>query len=108
MLRKYQSDETLFYLDPPYLVEGKSKGIYEIPFTKQDSYELQQRIHETKGMFMVSHYENKLYNKWYEGWNKFQIHAKKQSAKSVNGRKPDVIENIYYNFAKVGEGTTDN
>jgi len=73
ILNKYQSDETLFYVDSPYIVKKNDKGIYELPFTKRDAYELQKQIHETKGLFMVSHYENALYNKWFNGWNKYQI-----------------------------------
>jgi DNA adenine methylase len=98
ILRKYQGDENFFFVDPPYMIDNREKGLYELPFTRRDAEDLQRRLHESKGLFMVCHYENKTYDFWYNDYNKYQIKAKKVSSKAVDGSKQGVTENLYCNY----------
>jgi DNA adenine methylase len=98
ILRKYDNENTLFYVDPPYIIRGKPHGLYDLPFSKRDGRELAKRLHMIKGMGIVSHYENALYDKWYSEWDVCQIPWFKASGKTVDGKKPAIIENLYCNF----------
>lgn len=98
ILRNYAGKDTLFYVDSPYIIRGKRKGLYELGFTQRDNKELADRIHQTEGAFMVSHSQNKLFDKWYADFNKHEIVAVKASGKEVEGKKPKVVEVVYTNF----------
>jgi DNA adenine methylase len=98
ILEKYDSPMTLYYIDPPYLVDRSKKGVYELAFDEEDTKELINRLKNIKGKFMLSHYENEFYNKMLEGYPKYSIHTHKSSGKIENGQKPKVVENVYCNF----------
>lgn len=98
ILKKYDSEETLFYIDPPYILHNARHGLYKLPFTKEDNRELAKQVHTLQGKVIVSHYENALYNKYYKDYYKYQIHSYKASSKVVDGVKTRTIENLYCNF----------
>lgn len=97
ILRKYDSNDTLFYCDAPYYVRNIQNN-YDTEFKRRDGWELSQRLHDIKGMAMVSHYQTRLYDKWYSDFNTYSIETFKPAARLVDGKKPRIIENIYYNF----------
>lgn len=95
----------------PYLLYGKKHGIYELPFTTEDNRELAKRLRELPCKIMVSHYENKLFNKYYSGWRVERINWYKAAGAIIErqeiGRegnllivkeKPKVVENLYLNY----------
>ncbi len=65
---KYDSPETLFYLDPPYLKSTRSRkaGLYVVE-AGDDAFhrELAARVHELRGMALVSGYPSALYDELY-------------------------------------------
>ena len=70
IIKKYDSEETLFYFDPPYVLSG-SQNVYYVPeFTYKDFYELSKLLNQVLGKVMLSiyPYENlkELYsNEWH-------------------------------------------
>lgn len=50
ILAKFDSQETLFYLDPPYW----GPKLYKYNFTEQDFLALEARLHALKGQFVLS------------------------------------------------------
>lgn len=58
MLKDYDSDDTVFYLDPPYL----GKNIYRHNMSRADHIELCQRIFQCRGYVILSGYDNEIYN----------------------------------------------
>jgi DNA adenine methylase len=58
--REYDSDSTVFYLDPPYL--NTDSGIYKHKFSHDDHRELLEWIRNAKGYVAVSGYSNPLYD----------------------------------------------
>lgn len=98
IVNRYDRPSNLLYVDPPYIVKGKQKGIYEIGFGMDEHIKLANRLNAAKAMVMVSHYDCEEYNNFYKGWNVHHIETYKASGKIVDGKKPRVIENVYCNF----------
>lgn len=75
VMRKFDSDDTLFYVDPPYVHDTRS-GIasggkyYEHEMIDADHEELLQYLKTVKGKVMISGYECDLYNDILKGWSK--------------------------------------
>lgn len=69
MLKDFDGDDTVFYLDPPYL--DVSHGIYEHEMSVADHREMCERIFSLKGCVCLSGYTNDLYDKypWDEKYN---------------------------------------
>lgn len=112
ILRKYgKYEDTFLFVDPPYIIYGKKHGIYELPFTVDDNRDLAKRLKELPCKVMVTHYPNKLFDRYYKGWRVEQIETYKGSGALVERQetdeqgniitvkeKPKVIENVYMNY----------
>jgi DNA adenine methylase len=95
-IQRYDSPETLFYCDPPYLNSEHYYG--KDCFTLEDHYRLSELLHNIKGKSMVSHYKNPVYDELYEGWNRYTFESFKGSHKANAGEKPKTVEVLYCNF----------
>ena len=70
-IRRYDSPSTLFYLDPPYLPELRSKWrktAYRHEATPADHAQLATVLQQIAGMAIVSGYPSRLYADLYAGW----------------------------------------
>jgi len=85
LLRMYNRTDTLFYVDPPYLMSTRSKdsNIYTNEMSEQDHEELAQALHAVKGMVVLSSYPSTLYDGLYSGWRKM---SKSTTAQNGKGR----------------------
>lgn len=97
-IRRYDSDTTLFYCDPPYL---DAEHYYGNSFTLQDHYKLAEILREVRGKVMVSHYKNGLYDELYKDWYRQEYRSFKGSSKFTGGTKPKTLEVIYCNFETI-------
>ncbi len=95
-IKRYDSPESLFYCDPPYIDTENYYG--KGNFTYDDHRTLAEILHGIKGHAMVSHYANSLYDDLYKGWNRFEYQSFKGSSKSTGGEKPKTVEVLYCNF----------
>ena len=94
-LSKYDSPESLFYIDCPYY---GAEDYYGDTFTERDHYTLSDILHSVKAKVMLSHYECGTYNQLYHDWNKFTFDSFKGSHKSTGEEKPKTVECLYCNF----------
>jgi len=62
-IKDYDTPDTLFYLDPPYVLETRSKDKYKHDLVVEDHEELIDLILSSKGKFVISGYNNQLYKK---------------------------------------------
>ncbi len=73
IIRLYDSPETLFYCDPPYIHEtrGDSKA-YEYEMTDEQHRDLAKALNQVKGKVAISNYDCDLMNNLYpkKKWNK--------------------------------------
>ena len=97
-IRRYDSPQTLFYVDCPYYGH---EYYYGDSFTEQDHYKLAELLHGVKGKVMISHYSNEVYDELYQGWNKFEYSSFKGSHKSEGKSKPKTQECLFTNFEPV-------
>ena len=69
LFTKYDSETTLFYLDPPYPEEVRPGGrAYAREFIHADHQELLERVKQLSGKVVLSSYDNKLYNEHLGEW----------------------------------------
>lgn len=68
IIRQYDSKESFFYLDPPYLPETRRSGSYKHEMAADDHRELIEMLKNIKGKAMLSGYPNGLYDSL--GWRK--------------------------------------
>ena len=98
-IKRYDSEDTLFYCDPPYL---NTEHYYGNTFTQDDHRTLAEILHGIKGQAMVSHYQNGLYDELYGEWSKYTYQGFKGSHKAEPGtEKPVTVECLYANFEPI-------
>lgn len=74
IITRYDAPTTLFYCDPPYLPETRSKwgakngAAYEREMTNDDHRALAAALCAIEGMAIVSGYQSELYDELYAGW----------------------------------------
>jgi DNA adenine methylase len=77
VIRLYDSKKTLFYCDPPYLhdTRGDSKA-YGFEMQESEHIELAAALNRCKSAVAISGYRNKLMDKLYKDWRRFDAPAK--------------------------------
>lgn len=84
IIEKYDDDQTLFYVDPPYVHESrKTKDSYRHEMTNDDHIRLAKALHKVKGMVILSGYRSALYDKLYKDWRRVDFRVKAQSRKGT-------------------------
>lgn len=104
ILEKYDGPDTLFYLDPPYITETRSKGaknVYKYEFQDLDHELMVDILLNIKGKAIVSGYDHDRYSRISTGkWNKIHLgNFPKSSQKTKKGgRKTEGTEYIWINY----------
>lgn len=73
IIKRYDSQDTLFYVDPPYVCSTRTdKGTkaYRHELSDDDHRSLAEALHNIKGMVVLSGYDCQLYNELYAGWRR--------------------------------------
>lgn len=73
-IRRYDTPNTLHYVDPPYLPETRAKGATndyaDLEMTLEDHQRLAEMLRGVEGMVILSGYDNRLYDEWFSEWRK--------------------------------------
>jgi DNA adenine methylase len=95
IIKRWDSVETFFYMDPPYYgAEGYYSG-----FSKDDHERLLRLLKEVKGKWLLSGYANELYDRELEGFNRYEFRATKFSYyKKGLTERPRVVEVLWCNY----------
>lgn len=90
IIEKYDSEEALFYIDPPYI--GREK-FYAGGFTLDDHRELAKMTSNVKGKVILSYYPDPLVNELYKDWNIESHGAFKQAVggQNVGGQAEELL-----------------
>jgi DNA adenine methylase len=77
VIRLYDSPDTLFYCDPPYLHETRGdSSAYGFEMDQEEHHELARTLHRIKGKVAISGYRCALMDKLYKGWRRFDADEK--------------------------------
>lgn len=94
VIEKYDFPEVFFYLDPPYMMEGRTgNGRYKYEFTLDLHQNLRNMLSTIKGKFMVSGYEGEIMDSLYKGFYKHKFKHRKN-----NMRKSESRECVWMNY----------
>jgi DNA adenine methylase len=94
LIEKYNRENVLMYLDPPYLLDTrKRKKIYRHEYSDNEHEELLKKIIVSKAKIIISGYMSDLYSEYLYGWN---VDCKKSTDQAGNRK----TEYIWRNFRK--------
>ena len=71
VIQRYDTQETLFYLDPPYVHDARGDvNAYHGEMSNQDHRELADLLHSIRGRAAISGYRTDLYDEIYSDWHR--------------------------------------
>lgn len=74
IFERYDSKDTLFYCDPPYVPATRRQGGYNCEMTDQDHYDLVKILLTLQGKVILSGYQNEIYKLLEENnWERIDI-----------------------------------
>ncbi len=80
VIERYDTPDTLFYLDPPYLPDTRSArwqaAAYKHEMTAKQHRQLLDVLLEIQGMAIISGYPSELYEKQLSGWRRVETTAR--------------------------------
>jgi len=85
VIRDHDRDDTLFFVDPPYLLSTRKVGdsaCYRHEMSEQDHIALIEQLKMIKGMVVLSGYQSDLYSDLLSGWTQ---HEKRTAASAGRG-----------------------
>jgi len=93
-IRLYDSKDTLFYCDPPYLhgTRGDSKA-YLFEMTDHEHATLAKALEGVQGKAAVSGYRCDLMDEFYKGWRRFDA-----PSKQCHSIKKSRCESLWMNY----------
>lgn len=98
IIERYNRQNVLLYVDPPYLLSTRSGRIYKHEMTDSEHGELLEILKSHKGKVILSGYENPMYNQYLGGWHKEHKNCLKESGLMAT-------ETLWMNYEPSGQGT---
>ncbi|MGE5631728.1 MAG: DNA adenine methylase [Caulobacteraceae bacterium] len=83
LIERYNRENVLMYIDPPYLLSTRSKRIYKHEMNDNDHLELLETLKNHKAKVILSGYENDMYNSTLRGWHKESKNCLKEAGLSA-------------------------
>ena len=94
VIQRYDTPDTLFYLDPPYVHDARGdKHAYYGEMSDFDHTELAWLLHRIKGRAAISGYRSDLYDSIYADWNR--VDAPEKNCHSVRQLRQ---ESLWMNY----------
>ena len=91
VIHRFDSPETLFYVDPPYPHESRNDSkAYGYEMTDEQHRELATVLHSVKGSVAISGYQCPLMNDLYTGWRK-EIAPAKPCRTGKQGLRQEIL-----------------
>ncbi|HEX9929589.1 MAG TPA: DNA adenine methylase [Pyrinomonadaceae bacterium] len=106
VIKRYDSNETLFYCDPPYPHESRGdSNAYANEMSDNQHRELAEVLHSIKGKVAISGYKCSLMEELYGDWQFVEseekvIHSVKQVRREILWTNYELPENIKWNTEK--------
>ena len=94
-IRRFDSEETLIYCDPPYLHDTRalnSRDVYGFEMSEHDHRELAAVLNACEGAVVLSGYPSPLYDDLYGRWRRVEVDIANHSAGGkTKARKTEVL-----------------
>lgn len=82
LMPQHDSEQTVFYVDPPYVASTRDKGCdYRHEMTDADHENLAELLHGLRGKVVLSGYGCELYDRLYAGWQRIERAAHADGAR---------------------------
>ena len=105
VIRRYDSEQTLFYCDPPYPHDSRGdSNAYGFEITDRDHRKLAKALHSALGMVAISGYHGPLMDELYSDWRCAEAPVK--NTHSVKQPRQEVLW-TNYNGTRAARGTHD-
>lgn len=93
VIKKWDSEKSLIYADPPYLPETRaSKAVYAQELTRDEHIELATTLNACKSKVILSGYHSELYDELYAAWHRVEFDMALHSAGGeTKARKKEVL-----------------
>jgi DNA adenine methylase len=101
LIRAFDHENVLIYLDPPYVWSTRGRKQYRHEMTDQDHEELLETVFHSRAKIMLSGYDCELYERFLKDWYKLQMPARAQN----NLRR---VETLWLNFEPVEQMRLEN
>jgi DNA adenine methylase len=94
VIRTWDSKDTLFYCDPPYVHETRhefSRDVYGVEMTETEHRELANVLKNCTGKVVLSGYPGELYDHLFQGWRTIAFDIANHAAggrQKARSRKP--------------------
>ena len=102
VIKKYDTQDTLFYCDPPYPKESKNSKGYSLEMSNDGHIQLAEMLHNIQGKVAMSGYRCNLLDELYSDWNRVESPKKHRSSffhsrhsNSASKRKREVLWTNY-------------
>lgn len=82
LLERYDRKNVLAYVDPPYLLETRSKRMYACEFRDDEHEILLDVLTSFEGKVILSGYESKMYNDRLSSWHKVTFNSNAEAGAS--------------------------
>lgn len=70
LIKAQDREDTLFYVDPPYVPSARSGGGYKVDMTEGEHVKLLECLKNVKGRVVLSGYANPMYDEALAGWQR--------------------------------------
>lgn len=101
ILRRYDSPDTHFYCDPPYLPETRvRKKAYRLEMSPEDHEKFIRAAIASNSTVAISGYASELYDRLLYGWNRVEIPARSFAGPRDGRKLPGRIEVVWMNYGE--------
>ncbi len=90
VVRRYDTDDTVFYVDPPYVHETRGDAnAYAFEMDDSAHEELAEVLNGARGHVVLSGYRNPLYDRLYDHWRR--VDAPEKTCHSVRSKRQESL-----------------
>lgn len=104
ILEKYDTPDTLFYCDPPYVHETRSEGHtaeYAVEMSEKDHVDLAMMLHKLSGRVALSGYRCELYDDLYNDWHRVDMPVRSSVSVIGDASQRGRVESLWTNYRTI-------
>jgi DNA adenine methylase len=105
VIERYDTPETFFYLDPPYVLSQRKSGGYEHEMTDAEHRRLVELLLRLKGKVLLSGYASPIYEELERaGWHRkdwdvsCHIAGKTKATRHIDAEARKRVESVWFNY----------